>query len=76
MALDDGADLLADAERLSRKTPQSLADLHELALEMRSLFGGPDGSSLYLHQFIDRLCEGCETLLNRESGAQRRDLAA
>ena len=76
MALDDGNDLLADADRLARRTPRSLAELQELALEMRSLFGGPEGSDQYLHCFIERLCEGVQVLRNQESGAVASCLAA
>lgn len=76
MALGEGVELLADADRLSQHAPRSLAEIQELALEMRDLFGGPPGSTLYLHRFIDRLCEGCETLLNQESVAARQSIAA
>lgn len=76
MALGEGVELLADAARLAYHVPQSLAEIHNLALEMRDLFGGPPGSPLYLHAFIDRLCEGCQALLNQESGPPRQDIAA
>lgn len=76
MALDEEPDTLSAANRLALHTPQSIAEMQELALEMRSLFGGPAGSNLYLHQFVERLCEGCEVLLKREAEASRQCLAA
>lgn len=69
-------ELLAEANRLALHSPETLSDIHRLALEMRSLFGGPEGSNLYLHQFIERLCEGCELLLARDGEAGLQAVAS